>query len=615
MSITEVPLVASYRQVVARAEGQSQDDVLDEVRQLRSLSSEDAIAHGSAVETVFRERLVELVAALDIEEDDYAPVWVLLDNLNILCDNELCDSPLTFNLIEDLLDSQTISGCRKVFKYLESRRERMTRLNFDKKNQSTLRCCNELLRRLSRAEDTVFCGRVFIYLFQCFPLGDKSSVNLRGEFHVENITTYDENPGSEDSNAMDVDANDNVAVSDEAAKSAINKLYPMFWSLQTIFSSPAKLFEPQSMTLLKDGIGQTLNAFTTMGKDIPSTNNMNEEKRGTKRKIGNINGDHSELDSSTFNPKYLTNRHLFDLEIHDIEFRRHVLVQSLVLLDFLLSLSAQNKAKLATMSQGRGIMSALYDKHTLSEDDKTWCQDTRRNIERYLETDGNGTEGRMFVRMVNMVLSRDKNWALWKVEGCPPISLSPVEDKITTKSSAELLKLSELAKKPLTKPKGSDQLNFLSQNEAVDMAEEKTAEPPSLEQYYNDIQTLDLDLDFATDEEKKDIQEQKAGKLWRALRSANGKRFALCEDIKNGQNIGALVGKKEDANIKTNGDHEEVTQEGKEETVTVDQPDSGPEHLEQSEIPDTSMNDNGVSQEAEQEATESVETEEPQAVT
>ena len=37
---------------------------------------------------------------------------------------EQCEPGLIFWLIEELLDSQTIDGCRTVFDYLESRRER-----------------------------------------------------------------------------------------------------------------------------------------------------------------------------------------------------------------------------------------------------------------------------------------------------------------------------------------------------------------------------------------------------------------------------------------------------------------------------------------------------------
>ena len=38
---------------------------------------------------------------------------------------EECDAALALWLIEELLDSQSIDGCRKVFEYLESRREKL----------------------------------------------------------------------------------------------------------------------------------------------------------------------------------------------------------------------------------------------------------------------------------------------------------------------------------------------------------------------------------------------------------------------------------------------------------------------------------------------------------
>ena len=39
---------------------------------------------------------------------------------------EQCEPGLVFWLIEELLDSQTLDGCRTVFDYLDSRRERLT---------------------------------------------------------------------------------------------------------------------------------------------------------------------------------------------------------------------------------------------------------------------------------------------------------------------------------------------------------------------------------------------------------------------------------------------------------------------------------------------------------
>ncbi|KAK5097408.1 hypothetical protein LTS08_006820 [Lithohypha guttulata] len=574
MSIKEVPLVSAYRAVAESATRTEADKILAQVRSIRASSDETPASHSASVETAFREQLIELIASINIEEDDFSPVWSLLDALNLLCDNELCDFPVGFYLVEDLLDSQTINGCRKVFNYLESRRERMTKLNFHPKQQTILRCCNELLRRLSRAEDTVFCGRVFIYLFQSFQLGDKSSINLRGEFHTENVTIFDDiapsGEGAREADARNGEVNKSID---------LHTLYPTFWALQNLFSSPTRLFQAQSMFQFKDAIQQTLTTFVQVSKDAPVSTSTDPEKRGTKRKIDDLNGAHSTLNSSAFNPKYLTNRDLFDLEIHDIQFRRHFLVQSLIILDFLLALSTQSKTKLATEYTQKSIIATLYGKFTLSEDDRLWCIGTRKDIERCLESDGNGTEGRMFLRMVNMVLSRDKNWVRWKVDNCPAISKPPVTQDVSEHSQHELLKLNRKANAPLSKPKGSDQLAFLSQSESLDSMKNMRHEPPTLEKYYNDIQTLELDLDFATEDEKKDIEEQMAGKLWRALRSAKGRRFVLCEEIKNGENLGALVGKsKEEPVSETNGEHVEGIPDEEGKGMQQDEIDTRPEN-------------------------------------
>lgn len=549
MSITKVPLVATYREVAEAATQEEAHRILEQVRKIRSESDEDKSAHNSALDTAFRELFIELIASVNIHDPAFTQVWSLLDSVNLLCDNELCEAALGFWLVEDLLDSQTIQGCHEVFAYLESRRERMTKINHSAKHLPILRCCNELLRRLSRAEDTVFCGRVFIYLFQSFPLGDKSSVNLRGEFHVENVTTYDEVEHSQDiaNGGMEVDTPEKsrpgsqMDVTDE--KTDLHKLYPIFWSMQSLFSSPTKLFEKAAMQQFKDGITRTMACFTQVAHNSTSSAAQDPDKRGLKRKRDYPHGDNAELNASKFNPKYLTNRDLFDLEIHDIEFRRHILVQCLILLDFLLSLSVQGKAKLSTINKNKSTISSLYEKFTLSEEDRTWVVDTRKSIEKYLE-EGNGTEGRYYLRMVNMVLSRDKNWTFWKADGCPKIARDSVEPSVDLESQEALQKVANDVNAPLYKPKGYDMLAFLSSNDPIESLKNQSLEVPSLKQYYDGIQMDDLDLDFATtEEEKREIEEKKAGKLWRALRSARGKRFVLCEEIKSGDNLDALIGK------------------------------------------------------------------------
>lgn len=252
-------------------------------------------------------------------------MWNLLDILSILSDDGQCDPALLFWLAEELLDSQTIAGCRKIFDFLESRRERITSNHFKQKQLIILRTCNELLRRLSRAEDTAFCGRVFIFMFQSFPLGDKSSVNLRGEYHVENVTTYEASPVDADSK-MDVDAppsGPREQIESRLSSKATDPkksdkpldpdaLYPLFWSLQENFSQPKRLFETPHLAAFKESLGATMKVFQTIHNDRGSRKSAEDSKRSLKRKR---EGGEDDDTNNAFNPKYLTSRDLFELEV------------------------------------------------------------------------------------------------------------------------------------------------------------------------------------------------------------------------------------------------------------------------------------------------------------
>lgn len=263
-----------------------------------------------------------------------------------MSDNEQCDPALLLWLVEELLDSQTIGGCRIVFDFLESRRERITAKNFQPKKLVILRACNELLRRLSRAEDTAFCGRVFIFMFQSFPLHDRSSVNLRGEYHVENLTSYEETPVNEEdaTDKMDVDAEpeSDKAKDDKDPKAVVPKavsfdgknkpapetpvdmdaLYPIFWSLQHSFSQPMTLFDAFQFTKFKKGMEATLTAFETVDK-LQKTNKTADETKILPQKRKSPEAA-EERDGSNYNPKYLTSRDLFELEVLFSELSLHV---------------------------------------------------------------------------------------------------------------------------------------------------------------------------------------------------------------------------------------------------------------------------------------------------
>jgi THO complex subunit 1 len=410
---------------------------------------------------------------------------------------------------------------------------------------------------LSRAEDTVFCGRVFIFLFQSFPLGDKSSVNLRGEFHVENVTTYDtETRKSADAiKPMDIDVAPNgtgseagtpaaSAVKEETPATAkegpklpqddsppdLDALYPIFWEMQAYFSSPTRLFQPENLSTFKESLSATLKTFQKVHSNLSaSTSRGDENKRGMKRKRSSSGTEFS----SNVNTKYLTNRDLFDLEVHDIAFRRHILVQALIILDFLLSLTPAAKAKLSD-----SVNKAVLYSFTLSDEDATWATSTKSSIASYLQQ-GNGNEGKFYYRMVDTVLSRDKNWVRWKADSCPSIDRPPVKVEDYIQAQETLKKL--CTKHPLPPPPGAAELGFLSKNMTLESLKEQVQfSIPSPRDFYNGIKNDELDAEMGTPDEIKVALDARESKLWRALR-ASKRRFDLCERIENGKNLEALL--------------------------------------------------------------------------
>lgn len=189
-------------------------------------------------------------------------------------------------------------------------------------------------------------------MFQSFPLGDKSSVNLRGEFHTENITTFDNIVKTSQEDVMETEPtesketiektpqvaqsepiNDSETTqsvkegtpavaeavhekkeSDPSKTVDLDALYPIFWGLQGFFSAPTRLFDSQNFASFRTGLEKTLSTFKLMNTvtDTWSTAKAPDElRRGLKRKR---NGEGVDI-ASSFNPKYLTSRELFDLEV------------------------------------------------------------------------------------------------------------------------------------------------------------------------------------------------------------------------------------------------------------------------------------------------------------
>ncbi|KAF2425253.1 hypothetical protein EJ08DRAFT_700482 [Tothia fuscella] len=494
-----------------------------------------------AVELAARQLFEELVGTTAIEDSNFVHIWNLLDILSICGDQGQCEPSLVWWLIEELLETQRIDGCRTILDYLESRRERLIAKNFIRqKDIVILRAFNELLRRLSRAEEAVLCGRVFIFLFQSFPLGARSSVNPKGEFHTDNVTTFEKQDRVLDDSDMSIDATPSVgklAVQPEQTPIIIepdsslseDALYPIFWTMQQVFSNPPTLFREEVFEEFKKGLNATLTKFNEVATVSQGTT---ESHKSTKRKAEDSEND--DEFGNTFNPKYLTSRDLFSLELSDLAFQRHTLVQALILIDFLLSLTDKAKKRLAHIT----VQKALQYEYTLSEKNAEWAEKTKKAISKYIS---DGPDGTFYYRMVSTVLSRDKNWVRWKLENCPIITRVPLSSERFNDGT----KSAKVActSRPIRATPGTLDLKFLS---AVGNAHSRdtsniSARIPDMQALVTKVSATELDLEMADGEEAELLHDAKASKIWRALRQGSRTKLSLFEKAEDGKDLQVFV--------------------------------------------------------------------------
>lgn len=92
----------------------------------------------------------------------------------------------------------------------------------------------------------------------------------------------------------------------------------------------------------------------------------------------------------------------------------------------------------------------------------------RKRIEEYLQQ---GIGGKFYYRMVDTVLSRDKNWVRWKAEGCPPIERPAVS--VTEYLGARERATKIYANKRLrSSPAGALDLKFLLDDDSLKQLKE-----------------------------------------------------------------------------------------------------------------------------------------------
>uniref|UniRef100_A0A6N2JWQ2 Uncharacterized protein n=1 Tax=Salix viminalis TaxID=40686 RepID=A0A6N2JWQ2_SALVM len=163
--------------------------------------------------------------SIDEGEDSQGQIPRLLDVVLYLCEREHVEGGMIFQLLEDLTEMSTMRNCKDIFGYIESKQDILGKQElFARGKLVMLRTCNQLLRRLSKANDVVFCGRILMFLAHFFPLSERSAVNIKGVFNTSNETKYEKEPPA----AISLDFN----------------FYKTMWSLQEYFCDPSLTLSP-----------------------------------------------------------------------------------------------------------------------------------------------------------------------------------------------------------------------------------------------------------------------------------------------------------------------------------------------------------------------------------
>ncbi|KAK9115624.1 hypothetical protein Sjap_014571 [Stephania japonica] len=320
------------------------------------------------------ERIMQYGQLIDDQESGLGHIPRLLDIVLYLCERGHVEGGMIFQLLEDLTEMSTMKDCKEVFGYIESKQDILGKQElFGRGKLVMLRTCNQLLRRLSKANDVVFCGRILMFLAHFFPLSERSAVNIKGVFNTSNETKYEK------------DAPDGISID--------FNFYRTFWSLQEHFCNPASTtFAPSKWHKFSSNLMVVLDTFEAqpLSDDDGNANHLEEEE------------------AAAFSIKYLTSSKLMGLELKDPSFRRHVLLQCLILFDYL-------------KAPGKNDKDGPFE--TMKEEIKS-CEERVKKLLEMIPP-----KGKEFLNSVEHILEREKNWVWWKRDGCPPFEKHPAEKK------------------------------------------------------------------------------------------------------------------------------------------------------------------------------------------
>ncbi|KAH8288392.1 hypothetical protein KR054_002093, partial [Drosophila jambulina] len=316
---------------------------------------------------------------------------------------EIVSTTIPVVLLIDTFDVVTLDKCQEIFCVVEELVEVWKEeFFFASCKNNILRMCNDLLRRLSRTQNTVFCGRILLFLSKFFPFSERSGLNIVSEFNLDNFTEY----GLDSKDSQDDNDKELEDTAEDIPLKIDYDLYCKFWSLQDFFRNPNQCYNKAQWKMFQMHAENILQSFSSFKlEDVRSSGSDNTSDAGSQSMDIDVEPTDpaavatAVIKTNHFFAKFLTNPKLLALQLSDSNFRRAVLVQFLILFQYL---QVTVKFKVET--------------YTLTTDQADFIKDTEPRVYKLLEE--TPPYGRRFARTVHHMLIREEMWNNWKNDGC-----------------------------------------------------------------------------------------------------------------------------------------------------------------------------------------------------
>lgn len=232
-----------------------------------------------------------------------------------------------------------------------------------------------------------------------------------------------EEGGDEDNNDDDDAAEGKSATSmaSTAELKASNKTvdrarYRQFWSAQAFFSQPINCFDEQKWKQFTQCSDSIFDLFSREKLQVDARSNSSATRDpadalAAAAAVTTAGSAMPTREEHQYFVKYLTSPKLFVLQLADSSFRRQVLLQYLILFQFLTIPSKARKDHKLSASQGEYITNSRARVYSL-----------------LLETPPDAAQ---FVAGVKELLLKEERWVNWKIGGCRPFDQSLQTDGAT----------------------------------------------------------------------------------------------------------------------------------------------------------------------------------------